>query len=195
MQLSPFIKEILPYAIAAIMAAWLIVCAIFDQKTQEVPTPLTLIPLIAAVLITLAKGNYVLAGLVIVIYLIGDIRKKWMGLCLAIIATGTAFVWTLFHAGTFDGLATTVVILALWLYWYFGKAGGADINILVTITLILGIWATVSAIIIGGLVAIVIWIALKKDRTEALPFVMPVAIGTIAYLVINLIPSLVGGII
>jgi len=195
MFLSPFIKEILPYAIAAIMAAWLIVCAIYDQKTQEVPTPLTLIPLIAAVLITIAKGNYVLAGLVIVIYLIGDISKKWMGLILAIIATGAVFVWTLFHAGTFDGLATTVMILALWLYWYFGKAGGADINILVTITLILGIWATVSAILIGGLVAIAIWKALKKDKKEALPFVMPLAIGTILYLVINLIPSLVGGII
>jgi prepilin signal peptidase PulO-like enzyme (type II secretory pathway) len=195
MQLFPFIKEILPYAIAAIMTAWLIVCAIFDQKTQEVPTPLTLIPLIAAVLLTLAKGNYVLAGLVIFIYLIGDISKKWMGLILAILVTGAAFVWTLFYAGTFDGLATTVVILALWLYWYFEKAGGADINILVTITLILGFWATVSAIIIGGLVAIGIWIAQKKDKKEALPFVMPLAIGTIAYLAMNLISPTIGGII
>jgi uncharacterized membrane protein YjjP (DUF1212 family) len=77
------------------------------------------------------------------------------------------------------------LIASYLLLFYFGKTGGADAKITVTLILLFGWQAFVFAMIPGGLVGIVGLIAGKKNWK--LPFVIPITGGMILFFAVYLL--------
>ena len=67
--------------------------------------------------------------------------------------------------------------------WIFEKTGGADFKIITTIILLFGSPAFIYAVVAGGLAGLIAHFLKKKD----LPYVIPIAAGTITYFIVRLI--------
>jgi len=180
------LKEVTPYIAAAVAMIWMAVCAFFDQKNHEVPTPLTLLATIIVILVLLVEKSFLLAGFVVAIYLIGDISKKAIGIPVAITLSLTISVLMLETGYPVEEAAKTIFILIFWMIWRFEKIGGADSNILIAITLLFGISVATMTVVVGGIVALSVYLKKMNKEQNAKPMILFYAIGLTAYFIVHL---------
>lgn len=168
-----------------IVTFWLIVCSICDWRKREVPSPLTIIPLFIAILWSALYGNYLASLLAVVMLFITDL-EKWPAVGFTTLSLAFfAIIAYLSHQFTFETVFPLFLIAAYLMLFYFGKTGGADAKITVTLVLLFGWQAFVFSMIPGGLVGIVCLLAGKKD--EKLPFVIPITAGMILFFAVCLL--------
>jgi len=186
MEISLALKELAPYIAAAVAMVWMAVCAFFDQKNHEVPTPLTLAATIIVILLLLVEKSFLLAGFVVASYLIGDISKKAISVPLAIAISLAASALMLKMGYPVEEAVKAVFILIFWMIWRFEKIGGADSNILIAITLLFGVGAATITVVVGGIVATSVYLKKRNKEQKANPMILFYAVGLAVYFIVHL---------
>lgn len=176
-----------PNTITSIMvlsvSAWLIVCAICDWRKREIPLWLTIVPLIASIIWGAICGNAAASLLAVMMLFITDFNKK-PAIVLSILSLAFAIIvsFTLFPYN-FESLFPLFIVFGYSLIWYFGKTGGSDAKILITLTLLFGTPAFLYAVIAGGIAGL-IGLILKKKQ---IPLVVPIALGSMVFFSVYLL--------
>jgi energy-converting hydrogenase Eha subunit B len=180
---------------ATIVLVWVAICAVFDHKFHEVPTPLTLTATIIALLALIIGKSYFLAGYVIALYFVGDISKKHLSIILAVLISALAMIAMIKTGYGVDVALQPAFILLFWIMWKLEKIGGADLNIWIVITLILGIAPATFMLVVGSVVALAASIVKRVRHTseiKAVPMIVYYSIGLTAYYLVHF---WIGGII
>ena len=146
----------------SVLLVLLFVCMIYDLKDREVPMPLTLGCLIGAGVFGLFHGLWSPVLLTIALTHVADFNPREKRLA-AIIC---------------------VVILGVWMLWEFGIMGGADVKLLIAITLITGNPAILIPVsVVGGIQGVIA--SLRKQRE--IPFVVSIFCGSLLFVLSPLI--------
>ncbi len=162
----------------SVLLVLLFVCMIYDLKDREVPMPLTLGCLIGAGVFGLFHGLWSPVLLTIALTHVADFNPREKRLAFAF--TLSAF------AGIFQPATAIicVVILGVWMLWEFGIMGGADVKLLIAITLITGNPAILIPVsVVGGIQGVIA--SLRKQRE--IPFVVSIFCGALFFLLYPLI--------
>lgn len=151
---------------------------IYDLKDREVPMPLTLGGLVGAGVLGLFHGLWSPVLLTIALTHVADFNPREKRLAFAL--TLSAF------AGIFqpDAALLCAVILSIWMLWEFGIMGGADVKLLVAITIMTGNSTILIPIAVAGGIQGVI-ASLRKQRE--IPFVVSIFCGTLFFVLFPLI--------
>ncbi len=151
---------------------------IYDLKDREVPMPLTLGSLVWAGILGLFHGLWSPVLLTIALTHVADFNPREKRLAFAL--TLSAF------AGIFqpDAALLCVVILSIWMLWEFGIMGGADVKLLVAITIMTGNSTILIPIAVAGGIQGVI-ASLRKQRE--IPFVVSIFCGALFFVLFPLI--------
>jgi len=169
--------------LAVLISAWLVVCAVCDWRKREVPNALTVVPFMLAVSWSAWSGNAPAALLAVAMMFVTNLDNV-PAIAVSLLSSAFAIILSFFiQEVNVQNLLPILIIVGISLLWYFGGTGGADAKILITLTLLFGYPAFIYAIVAGGLAGLV-GLA-KKDKQ--LPYVIPVAAGTILYLVVRTI--------
>ena len=161
--------------LGAALFTWLGICMIFDLRIRQVPTLLTVIPLILAAAWRLFQNGWPLVLLTVLLILISDLPQgKWhipIG-CYAAFAGITI-------AGSPNMIYAVLVIFAVWALWEIGATGGADAKIIIALTLLFADGFLFSPIVLAGgiqgLVALIV-------RRKTIPYTVAITLGTAAWL-------------
>lgn len=161
-----------------VLLVLLFVCMIYDLKDREVPMPLTLGSLVGAGVLGLFHGLWSPVLLTIGLTHVADFNPREKRLAFAL--TLSAF------AGIFqpDAALLCAVILSIWMLWEFGIMGGADVKLLVAITIMTGNSTILIPIAVAGGIQGVI-ASLRKQRE--IPFVVSIFCGTLFFVLFPLI--------
>jgi Flp pilus assembly protein protease CpaA len=162
--------------VSLLVLPWLLVCAISDLRTRTVPTWLTVVPLLGATAWIAWQGDWPLALLVLTLVALDDLHWRARGFLAGVQGLLLLFTWQL------DGLAglmTGLALLAIWLCWKLGAFGGADAQVLMSLTLLFQPGVLLPVALAGGLQGLVQW--LRKKST--LPAMLAILTGTFFYLV------------
>lgn len=161
-----------------VLLVLLFVCMIYDLKDREVPMPLTLGSLVGAGVLGLFHGLWSPVLLTIGLTHVADFNPREKRLAFAL--TLSAF------AGIFqpDAALLCAVILSIWMLWEFGIMGGADVKLLVAITIMTGNATILIPIAVAGGIQGVI-ASLRKQRE--IPFVVSIFCGTLFFVLFPLI--------
>jgi Flp pilus assembly protein protease CpaA len=169
--------------LAALISVWLVVCAVFDWRKREVPNVLTVVPFMLAVLWSAWTGNAPAALLAVAMMFVTNLDNV-PAIVVTLLSSAFAIILSLIiQEINLQNLLPILIIVGISLLWYFGGTGGADAKILITLTLLFGYPAFIYAIVAGGLAGLV-GLAIKEKQ---LPYVIPVAAGTILYLAVRTI--------
>jgi Flp pilus assembly protein protease CpaA len=157
------------------LLAWLGTCMIFDLRSRQVPTLLTVIPLIIVAVWRLFQGGWQLVLLTVVLTLISDLPKaKWripVGCCAAFIGLSIA--------GSPDVVYAMLVIFAVWALWEIGATGGADAKIIIALVLLFADGLLfIPIVLVGGVQGLAALIA----RRKTIPYTVAITLGTAAWL-------------
>lgn len=155
---------------------WLLACAISDLRTRTVPTWLTVVPLLGATAWIAWQGNWPLALLVLTLVALDDLHWRARGFLGGVQGLLLLFTWQLEGLA---GLLTGLALLAIWLCWKLGAFGGADAQVLMSLTLLFPPAVLLPVALAGGLQGLVQW--LRKKST--LPAMLAILAGTLFYLV------------
>jgi Flp pilus assembly protein protease CpaA len=162
----------------SVLLVLLFVCMIYDLRDREVPMPLTLGCLVGAGIYALFSGLWSPVLLTIALSHVADFDPREKRLAFAF--TLSAF------AGIFQPAAAIicVVILGVWMLWEFGIMGGADVKLLIAITLITGVPAILIPVsVVGGIQGVIA--SLRKKRS--IPFVVSIFCGAVLFVLYPLI--------
>jgi Flp pilus assembly protein protease CpaA len=161
-----------------VLLVLLFVCMIYDLRDREVPMPLTLTCLVGAGLFALFCGLWSPVLLTIALIFVADFDPREKRLAFAL--TLSAF------AGIFQPAAALIciVILGVWMLWEFGIMGGADVKLLIAITLVTGNPAILIPVSVAGGIQGVI--ASLRKQTE-IPFVTSIFCGSLLFVLHPLI--------
>jgi Flp pilus assembly protein protease CpaA len=156
----------------------LFVCMIYYLRDREVPMHLTLGCLIGAGVYALLSGLWSPVLLTIALTHVADFNPRGKRLVFAL--TLSAF------AGLFQPAASLIclVILSIWLLWEFGIIGGADVKLLIAITLVTGNPVFLIPISVAGGIQGVI-ASLRKQKE--VPFVTSIFCGSLLFVLYPLI--------
>lgn len=154
---------------------WLGICVVFDLRTRQVPTPLTIIPLFLAAGWRLSLDGWQLVLLTAVLVLLSHLpRAKWripLGCCAAIGGISIA--------GSPDKVYALLVIFAVWALWEIGATGGADAKIIIALVLFFADGLLLVPIALaGGIQGLAALIAGRKT----IPYTVAITFGTAAWL-------------
>jgi hypothetical protein len=157
------------------LLAWLGTCVIFDLRSQQVPTLLTVIPLIFAAAWRLFQGDWQLVLLTVSLTLISDLPwVKWripLGCFVVIIGLSIA--------GSPKMVYALLVIFAVWAMWEIGATGGADAKIIIALVLLFANGLLfIPIVLVGGVQGLVALIA----RRKTIPYTVAITMGTAAWL-------------
>lgn len=155
---------------------WLLVCAISDLRTRTVPTWLTAVPLLGATAWIAWQGAWPLALLVLTLVALDDLHWRARGFLAGVQGLLLLFTWQL---DSLAGLLTGLALLAIWLCWKLGAFGGADAQVLMSLTLLFQPAVLLPVALAGGLQGLVQW--LRKKST--LPAMLAILAGMLFYLV------------
>lgn len=155
---------------------WLLACAISDLRTRTVPTWLTVVPLLGATVWIAWQGDWPLALLVLTLVALDDLPWRTRGFLAGMQGLLLLFAWQI---GGLAGLGTGLALLAIWLGWKLGAFGGADAQVLMSLTLLFQLGVLLPVALAGGLQGLAQW--LRKKPT--LPAMLAILAGTIFYLV------------
>jgi Flp pilus assembly protein protease CpaA len=158
-----------------LLMTWLVTCVVFDLRTRQVPTLLTIPPLVIAALWRLFQGGWSTVILVVALILISDFPwPKWR-IPLACLATLLA----LSIPGSSATIYALLVIFAAWALWEIGATGGADAKLIITLELLFGNGLLfIPIVLVGGFQGLVGLIARKKT----IPYTVAIILGTAAWL-------------
>jgi len=147
---------------------WLLVSMIYDLRYRELPSKLTLIPLILAGVYALSQGAWIPTGYMVALILIADIEpRQRRQLFAGVVGVYAAIIDP-------EAFVQIVTLLSVWLLWDFGAMGGADAKLLFVIGLTIQQPAVFVLIALaGGLQGLV---ALLLHRKE-IPFVVAIFAG------------------
>lgn len=157
------------------LLAWLGTCVIFDLRSRQVPTLLTVIPLILAAAWRLFQGDWQLVLLTIALILLSDLPwSKWripLGCFVVIIGLSIA--------GSPKMVYALLVIFAVWAMWEIVAMGGADAKIIIALVLLFANGLLfIPIVLIGGVQGLVALIA----RRKTIPYTVAITMGTAAWL-------------
>jgi Flp pilus assembly protein protease CpaA len=170
--------------VAVSVCLWLVACAIFDLKKREVPPALTLPPLFGAVLWTAFTGKPAAALFVLLLFILADVSPRMSGFAGGL----QAVIFCLGLATSPEpGLVVTSMLAALgiWGLWTFGKMGGADAQVLLTLALIFGPSILLPITLAGGVQGLVSLLVRKKT----IPYMVSILTGMSVFLWMQLIHS------
>jgi Flp pilus assembly protein protease CpaA len=161
--------------LGAVLLTWLGSCVYFDLRSRQVPTLLTVIPLVLAAAWRLFQGGWQLVLLTVVITLLSDLPwAKWripFGCCAAIIGLSIA--------GSPDMVYAMLVIFAVWALWEIGATGGADAKIIIALVLLFANGLLfIPIVLVGGVQGLAALIV----RRETIPYTVAITLGTAAWL-------------
>lgn len=160
---------------------WLGATALWDLRKRMVPNWLTLPVLVASILWGIFRGDWPIAAFVLLLILLSDLPIVWGVLGAAsLIALYQLLPGVPFNPGM--GIET-LALFGIWCVWKLGKMGGADLKVLLAITLVHGPWILLAALLAGGVFALLA--LLRHQRT--LPFLVPVFYGSSFYFLANLV--------
>ncbi|HNT54320.1 MAG TPA: prepilin peptidase [Anaerolineaceae bacterium] len=164
-----------------LLAVFLAGCAWLDVKTRQVPNRLTVGALGLALGAAALAGNWPSVALVGGLILISGLAKTTgTGLALGGLAAAAAVSWARPELG-WEAAASQLLITTAWLLWRHGLTGGADAKLLITLTLLYGSGVFLAAVLTGGLFGL----AARLRQKHTLPYILPVAVGTIGYLALR----------
>jgi Flp pilus assembly protein protease CpaA len=130
-------------------------------------------------------GNYLASLLAVVMLFITDLNT-WPAIGLTALSLAFFVIIAYFiHQFTIDSVFPLFLIASYLMLFYFGKTGGSDAKIIVTLILLFGWQAFVFAMIPGGLVGLVGLIAGRKNWK--LPFVIPITAGMMMFFAVCLL--------
>lgn len=169
--------------IAVLFSVWLIACAVCDWQKKEIPNLLALIPLIGAVLWSAIYGNAPASIFEVMAMCAINFERK-PAVLLAVLSLAFVIIFIIFSFGfSIENVLPIILIFGFLMLWIFEKTGGADFKIITTIILLFGSPAFMYAVIAGGFAGIIALFLKRKD----LPYVIPIAAGTITYFIVRLI--------
>jgi prepilin signal peptidase PulO-like enzyme (type II secretory pathway) len=161
--------------LGAVLLAWLGTCVFFDLRTRQVPTLITVIPLILAATWRLFQGGWQLVLLTIALTLLSDLpQAKWripLGCCAAIVGLSIA--------GSPDEVYAMLVIFAVWALWEIGATGGADAKIIIALVLLFADGLLFIPIVLAGGIQ---GLAGLIGRRKTIPYTVAITLGTAAWL-------------
>ena len=161
--------------LGAFLLAWLGTCVFFDLRTRQVPTLMTVMPLLLAAAWRLFQGGWQLVLLTTALTLISDLpQAKWripLGCCAAIVGLSIA--------GSPDEVYAMLVIFAVWALWEIGATGGADAKIIIALVLLFSNGLLfIPIVLVGGVQGLAGLIAKRKT----IPYTVAITLGTAAWL-------------
>ena len=161
--------------LGTLLLGWLGFCVIFDLRSRQVPTLLTVIPLVLAVAWRLFQGGWQLVLLTVVLTLLSDLpQAKWritVGCIVAIIGISIT--------GSRDMVYAMLVIFAAWALWEIGATGGADAKIIIALVLLFADGLLfIPIVLVGGVLGLAALIA----RRKTIPYTVAITLGTAAWL-------------
>lgn len=161
--------------LGAVLLAWLGICVFFDLRSRQVPTLLTVIPLVLAAAWRLFQGGWQLVLLTAALTLLSDLpQAKWripLGCCAAIAGLSIA--------SSPDMVYATLVIFAVWAMWEIGVTGGADAKIIVALVLLFANGLLfIPIVLVGGVQGLAALIV----RRKTIPYTVAITLGTAAWL-------------
>jgi len=161
--------------LGAVLLAWLGTCVFFDLRTRQVPTLITVIPLILVAAWRLFQGGWQLVLLTIALTLLSDLpQAKWripLGCCAAIVGLSIA--------ASPDEVYAMLVIFAVWALWEIGATGGADAKIIIALVLLFGNRLLfIPIVLVGGVQGLAALIVQRKT----IPYTVAITLGTAAWL-------------
>ena len=159
----------------ACLLAWLGTCVVFDLRSRQVPTLLTVIPLILAAAWRLFQCEWQLVLIIIALTLLSDLpQAKWripLGCCAAIVGLSIT--------GFPDEVYAMLVIFAVWALWEIGATGGADAKIIISLVLLFANGLLfIPIVLVGGVQGLAALIA----RRKTIPYTVAITLGTAAWL-------------
>ena len=161
--------------LGTLLLGWLGFCVIFDLRSRQVPTPLTIIPLVLTAAWRLFQGGWQLVLLTVVLTLLSDLpQAKWripVGCSVAIIGISIT--------GSPDMVYAMLVIFAAWALWEIGATGGADAKIIIALVLLFANGLLfIPIVLVGGVLGLAALIA----RRKTIPYTVAITLGTAAWL-------------
>jgi Flp pilus assembly protein protease CpaA len=161
--------------LGAALLAWLGACVVFDLRSRQVPTLLTVVPLVLAAAWRFYQGGWQLVLLTAVLTLISDLpQSRWhipIGCCAAIVGLSIA--------ESPDMVYAMLVIFAVWGLWEIGATGGADAKIIIALVLLFADGMLfIPIVLVGGLQGLAALIA----RRKTIPYTVAITLGTAAWL-------------
>jgi prepilin signal peptidase PulO-like enzyme (type II secretory pathway) len=162
------------------LLAWLGTCVFFDLRSRQVPTLLTVLPLILAAAWRLFQGGWQLVLVIVALTLLSDLpQAKWripLGCCAAIVGLSIA--------GSPDVVYAMLVIFAIWALWEIGATGGADAKIIIALVLFFANGLLfIPIVLVGGIQGLAGLIA----RRKTIPYTVAITLGTVAWLWLGVI--------
>ena len=161
--------------LGTLLLGWLGFCVIFDLRSRQVPTLLTIIPLVLAAAWRLFQGGWQLVLLTVVLTLLSDLpQAKWripFGCSVAIIGISIT--------GSPDMVYAMLVIFAAWALWEIGATGGADAKIIIALVLLFADGLLfIPIVMVGGVQGMAALITNRKT----IPYTLAITLGTVAWL-------------
>jgi Flp pilus assembly protein protease CpaA len=166
--------------LGALLLGWLGTCVFFDLRSRQVPTLLTVIPLIMAAAWRLFQGGWQLVLLTVVLTLLSDLPwAKWR------VPFGcTAAITGLSIAGSPDEVYAMLVVFAVWALWEIGATGGADAKIIFALVLLFANGLLfIPIVLVGGVQGLAALIA----RRKTIPYTVAITLGTAAWLWLGIV--------
>lgn len=151
---------------------WLLVAMVYDLRYRELPAKLTFIPLILAGIYALLNGKWIAVGFTAALILIADLEPRQRRLLLAGVMAAFAAIF-------YPAAAVQIfILLMIWLLWDIGAMGGADVKLLMVITLTIQQPAVfVFIALAGGIQGLV---ALMLHRKE-IPVIVAIFAGVTCF--------------
>jgi Flp pilus assembly protein protease CpaA len=159
----------------SLLLTWLTICVVFDLRSRQVPTSLTVIPLTVAGLWSLFQGGWQLVLLVVLLILISDLPQSKWRISVACAAT----ILALSISGHSGIVYAMLVVFAVWALWEIGAMGGADSKIIMALVLFFANGVLfIPIVMVGGIQGLVGLIA----RRKTIPYTVAITLGTVAWL-------------
>jgi Flp pilus assembly protein protease CpaA len=149
---------------------WLALCTWHDLRTRTVPASLTIPPLLTAIVWHGVSESWPVAVLTTTLLFLDDLPWRWRGILAGIQGLLLAVAW-----GT-SGVTSALLgltLIGIWALWKFGAIGGADAQVVMTLTLLFGLVILVPVSLATGLQA-----AIQKLRSrDTLPAMLGILVG------------------
>jgi Flp pilus assembly protein protease CpaA len=114
---------------------WLFLCTLHDLRSRTVPAWLTIPPLLGSVAWNAWQGSWAVSLLMLTLVFLDDLSWHLRGILAGLQGLLLLFAWQ--QAG-FDGVILGLTLLSIWLSWKLGAFGGADVQVLMALSLFFG---------------------------------------------------------
>ena len=155
---------------ALLALPWLAWCTWHDLRTRTVPPFLTILSLLTAMIWHGYSESWPVAVLAMMLLVLDDLPWHWRGILAGIQGLLLAAAWSASGVGS---ALLGLTLIGIWALWKFGAIGGADAQVVMTLTLFFGLVILVPVALATGLQA-----AIQKLRgKDTLPAMLGILVG------------------